>query len=87
MKDIKPNMLQMTPAGCRVDAVKSKCGEGALDVRRGYLWTPKLKSVVSTTYQPSDKDENRPKHSIYADVKAAVPEEEFSILFATLRGN
>ncbi len=86
MKDIKPNKWQVTDAGrAVVEAFKKKCAEGKLDVQRGFLWTPKLKRVFSPEYQQSDKDEIRPKYSIYDDVKAAIHEEEFSVLLSLLR--
>lgn len=49
--------------------LKTRCSEGAIDVRHGYLWTPKFKRVLSPTFSPGDTDAKRPWGAIYDDTK------------------
>jgi hypothetical protein len=85
MSDRKPDKWRITEEGRTVlGAFQQQCSSGALDVRHGYLWTPKFKRLMVPDYQPSESDAPRPKCSIYDDIKASVRWEEFSILIEQL---
>lgn len=49
--------------------LKTRCCESAVDVRHGYLWTPKFKKILSSAYSSDASDAKRPWGSIYEDTK------------------
>lgn len=59
--------------------LKTRCAEGAIDVRHGYLWTPKFKRVLSPAYAPADTDAKRPWGSIYDDIKFSAILDSFDL--------
>lgn len=50
---------------------------GLLDVRHGYLWTPKFKKIMCPTYQPGESDAKRPTGSIYNDTRFSALLDEY----------
>ena len=59
--------------------VKARCADGELDVRYGYLWTPKFKKIISSSYLMTDADAKRPLGSIYEDTKFSAILDEFDL--------
>jgi len=62
-----------------IERVKARCLEGAVDVRHGYLWTPKFKKILAPTYVATDSDAKRPWGSIYDDTKFSAILDEFDL--------
>lgn len=52
-----------------LEKLKIRSADGTIDVRHGYLWTPKFKKILSPAYAASDADAKRPWGSIYDDTK------------------
>ncbi len=70
MKERGRDQWRISDLGKQIlEKLKTHSSEKAIDVRHGYLWTPKFKKILSTTYSLSDSDTKRPLGSIYDDTK------------------
>lgn len=64
------NQWRISELGRQIMGVtKDRFATGKLEVRHGYLWTPKFKKLLCPNYEPSDLDEKRPVGSIYKDTQ------------------
>ena len=65
MEDRGRDQRRISATGQQVlGKLKTRCSEGAIDVRHGYLWTPKFKRVLAPTYTPAGTDAKRPGGSL-----------------------
>ena len=70
MQDLDRNRWKISPQGNEIIVrLKDRCAKEELDVRHGYLWSPKFKKILSQGYEPSDADAPRPPYSIYDDTR------------------
>lgn len=87
MRQAERDHWKITPEGRAViSEFRTRCANGTMSVRHGYLWSAKLKKELCPLHEPSLDDAKRPKYSIYQDVKAAAIEAEFQQLLIGMSG-